>query len=61
MTVGLFGPKCPFPGPEFNDLQDLGMLAEFSPTVKQTIIEGVLKESGNRSIQEVDRDTILLE
>jgi len=48
-------------GSKFNDLEDLGMLAEFSPTVKQTIIEGVLKESGNRSIEEVERDTILLE
>jgi hypothetical protein len=49
--------------PAFNDLEGLGTLSEFSPTVKQTILEGMLKESGIRSIEEVECEhhTMLLE
>ena len=55
--------KFSLPVPAFNDLEGLGMLSEFSPTVKQTILEGVLKESGTRSIEEVECEhhTMLLE
>jgi len=50
-------------GPVATWWKDLGTLTEFSPQVKQTIIEGVLKEVGNRSIEELERerDTMLLE
>jgi hypothetical protein len=43
--------------------KDLGTLTEFSPQIKQTIINGVLKEAGNRSIEELERerDSMLLE
>jgi 3-hydroxyacyl-CoA dehydrogenase len=43
--------------------KDLGTITEFSPEVKQTIIEGVTKEANGRSIQELERerDTMLLE
>jgi hypothetical protein len=53
--------KCPCEDSEFNDLENIGMLAEVNPTVKQTIIEGMLKERGNRSIEGVERDTMLLQ
>ncbi len=38
-------------------------LTEFSPQIKQTIIDGVLEEAGNRSIEELEleRDRMLLE
>jgi hypothetical protein len=50
-------------GPVATWWKDLGTLTEFSPQVKQTIIDGVLKEVGNRSIEELERerDTMLLE
>jgi 3-hydroxyacyl-CoA dehydrogenase len=43
--------------------KDLGTITEFSPNVKQTIIEGVTKEANGRSIQELERerDSMLLE
>ena len=50
-------------GPVATWWKDLGKLTEFSPQVKQTIIDGVLKEAGNRSIEELERerDAMLLE
>jgi 3-hydroxyacyl-CoA dehydrogenase len=50
-------------GPVSTWWKDLGTLTEFSPQIKQTIIDGVLKEAGNRSIDELERerDTMLLE
>jgi 3-hydroxyacyl-CoA dehydrogenase len=52
-----------FTGPLATWWKDLGKITDFSPEVKQTIIEGVLKEAGNRSIEELERerDTMLLE
>src|ERR1700753_799080 len=43
--------------------KDLGTITDFSPQVKQTIVDGVLKEAGNRSIEELEgeRDAMLLE
>src|SRR6266851_4785673 len=43
--------------------KDLGSITDFSPTVKQTIIEGVTNEANGRSIQELERerDSMLLE
>jgi 3-hydroxyacyl-CoA dehydrogenase len=43
--------------------KDLGTLTAFSPGVKQTITDGVLREAGNRSISELEheRDAMLLE
>ena len=43
--------------------KDLGTMTELSPQVKQTIIDGTLKEAGSRSIEELERerDTMLLE
>jgi hypothetical protein len=43
--------------------KDLGTITEFSPNVKQTIIEGVTKVANGRSIQELERerDSMLLE
>ncbi len=43
--------------------KDLGTITEFSPAVKQTIIEGVTKEANGRSIAELERerDSMLLE
>ena len=50
-------------GPVATWWKDLGTITEFSPQVKQAIIDGVLKEAGNRSIEELERerDTMLLE
>jgi 3-hydroxyacyl-CoA dehydrogenase len=50
-------------GPVATWWKDLGTITEFSPQVKQTIIDGVLKEAGNRSIEELERerDSMLLE
>ena len=50
-------------GPVASWWKDLGTITEFSPEVKQTIIDGVLKEAGKRSIDELahERDTMLLE
>jgi hypothetical protein len=52
-----------FTGPLSIWWKDLGTITEFSPTVKQTIIEGVTKEANGRSIQELERerDSMLLE
>jgi 3-hydroxyacyl-CoA dehydrogenase len=43
--------------------KDLGTITDFTPEVKQTIIDGVLKEADKRSIEELERerDAILLE
>ncbi|HTV55995.1 MAG TPA: 3-hydroxyacyl-CoA dehydrogenase NAD-binding domain-containing protein [Terriglobia bacterium] len=43
--------------------KDLGTITEFSPEVKQTIIDGAREEAGNRSIEELERerDSMLLE
>ena len=50
-------------GPVATWWKDLGTITEFSPQVKQTIIDGVLKEAGDRSIEELEheRDAMLLE
>lgn len=52
-----------FTGPLATWWKDLGKITEFSPEVKKTIIDGVQKEAGNRSIEELERerDTMLLE
>jgi 3-hydroxyacyl-CoA dehydrogenase len=52
-----------FSGPLATWWKDLGTITEFSPEVKQTIIEGVTKEANGRSIQELEseRDSMLLE
>jgi 3-hydroxyacyl-CoA dehydrogenase len=50
-------------GPVATWWKDLGTITEFSPQVKQTIIDGVLKEADGRSIEELEgeRDAMLLE
>src|SRR4051812_31139992 len=50
-------------GPVATWWKDLGTITEFSPEVKQTIVNGVLKEANGRSIAELerDRDSMLLE
>ena len=50
-------------GPLATWWKDLGKITEFSPEVKQTIIEGVQNEAGDRSIDELERerDAMLLE
>jgi 3-hydroxyacyl-CoA dehydrogenase len=50
-------------GPVATWWKDLGKITEFSPEVKQTIMDGVLKEANGRSIEELERerDTMLLE
>src|ERR1700683_3518993 len=52
-----------FTGPLATWWKDLGKITDFSPEVKQTIIDGVLKEANGRSIEELERerDTVLLE
>ena len=52
-----------FTGPLSTWWKDLGTITEFSPQVKQTIIEGVQEEAGNRTIEELERerDSMLLE
>ena len=52
-----------FTGPLAAWWKDLGTITEFSPEVKQTILEGVQAEAGNRSIEELgrERDTMLLD
>ena len=52
-----------FTGPLAAWWKDLGKITEFSPEVKQTLLEGVLKEADGRSIDELEheRDTMLLE
>jgi hypothetical protein len=50
-------------GPLASWWKDLGTITEFSPQIKQKVIDGVMKEAGNRSIEELERerDTMLLE
>ena len=50
-------------GPMSTWWKDLGKITEISLEAKQTIIEGVQKEAGNRSIEELahERDSMLLE
>jgi 3-hydroxyacyl-CoA dehydrogenase len=50
-------------GPVATWWKDLGTITEFTPQVKQTIIDGVLKEANGRSTAELerDRDAMLLE
>jgi CRISPR/Cas system-associated protein Cas10 (large subunit of type III CRISPR-Cas system) len=50
-------------GPVATWWKDLGTITEFSPEVKQTIVDGVLKEANGRSISELERerDSMLLE
>ena len=52
-----------FSGPLATWWKDLGTITEFSPEVKQTVIDGVLKEAGGHSIEELERerDSMLLE
>jgi 3-hydroxyacyl-CoA dehydrogenase len=52
-----------FTGPMAAWWRDLGTITEFSPEVKQTIVNGVLKEANGRSIAELERerDGMLLE
>jgi 3-hydroxyacyl-CoA dehydrogenase len=52
-----------FTGPLSIWWKDLGKITDFSPEVKQAIVQGVLTEAGNRSIEELERerDTMLLE
>ena len=52
-----------FTGPLAAWWQDLGTITDFSPEVKQTIVNGVLKEANGRSIAELERerDGMLLE
>ena len=52
-----------FTGPLSIWWKDLGTITDFTPQVKQTIVDGVLKEAGKRSIEELERerDTMLLE
>jgi 3-hydroxyacyl-CoA dehydrogenase len=49
-------------GPVATWWKDLGTITEFSPAVKQIIIEGALQEAGNRSIEQLEheRDEVLL-
>jgi hypothetical protein len=50
-------------GPVATWWKDLGTITEFSPQVKQAIIDGVQKEAANRSIEELEheRDGMLLD
>ena len=50
-------------GPVSTWWKDLGTITEFSPQLRQTIIDGVLKEAGSHSIEELEeeRNTMLLE
>jgi 3-hydroxyacyl-CoA dehydrogenase len=52
-----------FTGPLATWWKDLGSITEFSPEVKQTIVDGVLKEAASRTIEELERerDSMLLE
>jgi hypothetical protein len=50
-------------GPVASWWKDLGTITEFTPEVKETIVQGVLEEVNGRSIAELERerDTMLLE
>src|SRR5246127_3512163 len=52
-----------FTGPLATWWKDLGKITDFSPEVKQSIIDGVTKEANGRSILELERerDSMLLE
>src|ERR1700723_1367739 len=52
-----------FTGPMSTWWKDLGTITEFSPQVKQMIMDGVQKEAANRSVDELnrERDAMLLE
>lgn len=43
-------------GPVAAVWKDLGTITEFSPAVKQTIIEGAIQEAGNRSIEQLEQE-----
>ena len=49
-------------GPVATWWKDLGNLQDFTPAVKQTIVDGVQQEAGNRSLSELaaERDKVLL-
>src|ERR1700691_2457135 len=49
-------------GPTATWWKDLGKITEFSPAVKQTIIDGVLQEAAGRSLDQLaaERDDVLL-
>ena len=49
-------------GPVASWWKDLGTITEFSPAVKQTIVEGALQEAGDRTIEQLEheRDEVLL-
>jgi 3-hydroxyacyl-CoA dehydrogenase len=49
-------------GPAASWWKDLGKITEFSPEVKQTIIDGVIKEAGGCSLDQLarERDDLLL-
>ena len=51
-----------FSGPYSTWWKDLGTLTEFTPEIKQTIVDGVLQEAGGRSIGQLaqERDRVLL-
>lgn len=50
-------------GPMASWWKDLGTITDFTPEVKQTIIDGVQQEAGKRSIEELgrERDAMLLD
>src|SRR5271163_1934708 len=52
-----------FTGPLATWWKDLGKITDFSPEVKQSIIDGVAREAEGQSIEELERerDTMLLE
>src|SRR6266852_1032251 len=45
-----------FTGPLASWWKDLGTLTEFTPQVKQLIVDGVLKEAANRPVEELARE-----
>jgi sugar lactone lactonase YvrE len=49
-------------GPVATWWKDLGTITDFSPQVKQTIVDGVLEEAGTRTIDQLaeERDEVLL-
>ena len=51
-----------FTGPLSTWWKDLGTITEFSPSIKQTIIDETLQEAGDRSIEQLEqeRDEMLL-
>jgi hypothetical protein len=49
-------------GPLATWWKDLGKLTDFSPEVTKTIVDGVLREAGDRSVEQLEkeRDEVLL-